>query len=353
MARLLFVLKKREITTEESGVGPYSTHNLSSGLRNSAQFVVTMLNDNGIQAKLVEVVDNNCIDREVTEYKPSHVLVEAFWVVPEKFEVLTRLHPEVKWIIRNHSEMPFLANEGIAVDWTIKYLEYPNVYMAPNSKRAFYDTVRIVSAAHGYHASENKVLYLPNYYQINTRPVGREVIGDTIDVGCFGAIRPLKNHLVQAIAAIEYAQKHHKKLNFHINVARIENSGNNVLKNLRGLFDNLDPDKFALVEHGWLNHKEFLKLVMSMDIGLQVSFTETFNIVTADFVSLGVPIVVSDEVFWMPEQFHASQTESKDIVRVMEKVLYGFRVLRKAQAAQKALRNYNTESLVIWSKLFK
>jgi hypothetical protein len=357
MSKLLFILKKRTMTPEESSHAPGTqagnSYNLSSGLRNSANFVVEMLNENGVQAKLVEVIDNNCIDREVTAYQPSHVIIEAFWVVPEKFAELSRLHPNVKWIVRNHSEMPFLANEGIAIDWTLKYLEQPSVFIAPNSKRAFYDTVRMVSAVHGGDVSSSKVVYLPNYYPVKRRTVGREVIGETIDIGCFGAIRPLKNHMVQAIAAVEYAKKHKKKLNFHINVARIEDEGNTVLKSLRGYFSNLDSNKYALVEHGWLKHEDFVELVQQMDIGLQCSFTESFNIVAADFVVSGVPIVVSKEIFWMPEHYYAEATDSNDIVRSMERVLKGFKVFRKAELARKALENYNKESLNIWTSSFK
>jgi hypothetical protein len=76
-----------------------------------------MLVANGVDSTIIEVIDNNGIDREVTKYKPTHVIIEALWVIPSKFEILTKLHPNVKWIIRLHSEIPFLANEGIAMEW--------------------------------------------------------------------------------------------------------------------------------------------------------------------------------------------------------------------------------------------
>ena len=90
-----------------------------------------------------------------------------------------------------------------------------------------------------------------------------------------------------------------------------------------------------------------------MDIGLQVSFTETFNIVTADFVSKGVPVVVSKEIFWLPEHFHAMETEANDIVAAMERVLWGYRVFGKAKSALKALHKYNRESVKVWTEIFK
>ena len=359
MTKLLFILKRREITYEENNIlysqtpnSPYFKYCMSSGLRNSSQFVVSMLQEHGIEAKLVEVVDNNCIDREVYEYKPTHVIIEAFWVVPEKFHELHKLHPKVKWIIRNHSELPFLANEGQAIHWSLQYLKYKNVFLAPNSKRAYEDTKKMVAASISPLASEYRVLYLPNYYQIKGSVKKLSPVRDTVNVGCFGAVRPLKNHLIQAVAAIDFARSENKKLRFHINVSRIEDSGNNSLKSLRGLFANLDSERFELVEHNWLNHEDFLKLVRTMDIGLQTSFSETFNIVAADFVSQGIPIVVSKEISWIPEEFHCRHTDSKDIVRVMKRTLFGFRFWWKAYWSLNALKRYNRESKHIWIRTF-
>lgn len=55
-----------------------------------------MLNRNGIESKVVVVIDNNCIDKEVTAFKPTHAIIEGLWVVPEKFDVLKKLHPTIK-----------------------------------------------------------------------------------------------------------------------------------------------------------------------------------------------------------------------------------------------------------------
>ena len=114
MNKILFLLKRREDYSAKihgSNVG------LSTGLYNSASFMNDMLNELGIESKLSVVIDNNCIDREVTQYQPTHVVIEALWVVPTKFAVLQALHPNVKWIVRLHSELPFLANEGMALHW--------------------------------------------------------------------------------------------------------------------------------------------------------------------------------------------------------------------------------------------
>jgi hypothetical protein len=296
------------------------SHCISSGLFNSANLVSEMLIENGIESKVVQVIDANCIDREVHRYKPTHVMIEALWAVPEKFKILQKLHPNVKWIIRLHSETPFIANEGISMEWIFQYVRIKNVFLAPNSTRMYNDLVTILTAKHGEYFADGKLVYLPNFYKIEGY---REKIPRNfkIDVGCFGAIRPLKNQLTQAIAAIEFAKRNRVKLRFHINSSRIENSGNNVLKNIRNLFNNLDPINYELVEHDWLSRPQFLELIRKMDIGLQVSFSETFNIVTADFVSQNIPVVTSKEIDWVSSLYHAEPTSVNDIVKKMNRAL--------------------------------
>src|SRR5205814_4697667 len=94
----------------------------SSGLFNSAHFISDMLNDAlGYESKLVIVTDGNDIDREVANFNPAIVIIEALWVTPDKISELSKLHPDVQWLMRNHSALPFLALEGLAVEWMGEY----------------------------------------------------------------------------------------------------------------------------------------------------------------------------------------------------------------------------------------
>lgn len=333
--RVLFICKRRHI---------YSQHtqtNISSGLYNSAKFVVDMLNDNMINAKLVDVIDNNCIDKEVTQYKPTHVVIEALWVTPDKFDVLQKLHPRVKWIIRLHSEIPFLANEGIAIDWLYKYLKYRNVIIGVNSKRM----VEQLSSLLGH-----VVLYMPNYYPISKIEKHKDKNRNYINIGCFGAIRPLKNQLIQAIAAIEFGNNLDKSIHFHINATRIEGKGDPILKNIENLF--LNNPKHKLIKHEWMNHRDFNHVIRKMDIGMQVSYSETFNIVAADFVNNNIPIVVSPEIFWVADIFKADPN-SVNSIKSKLKFAWNFRKLGLQKLNKSKLKTYDANSRDIWVKYFK
>ena len=83
-------------------------------------------------------------------------------------------------------------------------------------------------------------------------------------------------------------------------------------------------------------------------MGLQVSFSETFNIVGADMAHVGLPIVCSKEVLWAPCFVCADPTSSKDIYRKMCQV-WLLRKLRIHQIfCQWSLDSYSTESLSQW-----
>lgn len=336
--RVLFILKHRDVyyANEKDCSKP-----LSSGLLNSATQVERMLSASNIDSKLVSVVDNNKIDAEVHKYRPTHVIIEALWVVPEKFEILQKLHPTVKWYIRLHSEVPFIANEGIAMDWLFRYLQYKNVFIGINSRRMLRDIKAIVPENY-----LSKLEYQPNYYwneQVDSEE--RTSFKDGYyHIGCFGAIRPLKNQLAQAIAAVEFARQTGRKLKFHINSSRVENNGDNIVKNLRGLFTGLDSENYILVEHPWLEHAEFVKLIASMDICMQVSFTETFNIVTADAVCNNVPVLVSSDIDWVFPLFNVNSHSSNSI-------LYGLKIC--TSFIGRLLKIFNRICLTIYNEKAK
>ena len=333
--KVLFILKKRQIYSGTS----YST--ASSGLFNSANFVNDMLLKNKIDTKIVEVIDNNEIDKHVSENKPDIVIIEALWVVPSKFEILQKLHPKVKWIIRLHSELPFIANEGIAIEWLKEYTNYSNVIISSNSKY-FIESMKPLIG---------KIDYLPNYYPI-TKPVsnGCKIKNDkVINVGLFGAIRPLKNTLTQAVAAMSYANEKRKILHLHINAGRIEQDGNNNLKNIRALFKDT---RHSLIEHGWLSHKEFIELVSKMDVGLQVSLSETYNIVAADFVNQEVPIVTSKEIVFVSSRSQVNIT--KDANEIKEKIKNTLSISRILTIINKYFLLKNSRaSEIVWTKYLK
>ena len=182
---VLFILKRRE---NYSALAPdANSKNMSTGLFNSASFVSNMLNDAGISSVMEIAIDNNCIDSLVTKYQPKYCIIEALWVVPEKFAVLQPLHPTVEWIVRLHSEMPFMANEGIALNWIGEYVKYDNVKVGINAPRMYREVAVFLKAAHGFNDKQvrNKLVYLPNFYPQKYRNAQKIDYNKGIEFVCY------------------------------------------------------------------------------------------------------------------------------------------------------------------------
>ena len=345
---ILFILKRRE----DFNPVKHSPKGLSTGLFNSASFMETMLNDSHITTNLEVAIDNNCIDKLVNKYRPTHVIIEALWVVPEKFQVLTKLHPKVKWIIRLHSEMPFMAGEGMAMDWIGDYVTYPQISIGVNAPRMLDEIRCYLQTKQRWSNKEtnSRVVYMPNHYPQDFKTKKLEKSKYWVDIGCFGAVRPLKNHLLQAFAALKFAKKINKQLRFHINVGRVEMKGDPVLNNLQKFFIQLSDEGHQLVMHEWTPREGFLQLCSQMDLGMQCNFSETFNIVGADLISQGVPLIGTSEIPWSSDIFNADATESDDIC---DALLRSYRWPQlNVYLNQSSLRSYTNKTSRIWSKYF-
>lgn len=328
--KILFICKKR-----------IDSYGNSFGLINSAKFVANYLNETKFEAKVITAVDANEIDKLVTQENPHVVIIEALWVPANKFKELLSIkrHQHRKWIIRLHSKTPFLANEGMAFSWLNEYNKIKELIIAPNNYELTDDLRDVLGL---------NVVYLPNIYEpedYNCKCRLKKPHG--INIGCFGAIRPMKNHLMQAIAAIKFANSINEKLNFHINSGRLEQQGDQVLKNLRALFEGT---KHNLVEHPWMNHKEFIRVVKIMDIGMQVSLSETFNIVAADFVHNDIAFVGSKEIEWMSSMFQADPNNVQNIVETLDRAYHSSLMLYLNKFG---LWNHNRKAKNIWNEYFE
>ena len=349
-SRVLFLLKYRQLYSDvlytDEVKQPYSY--FSSGLLNSASQIVGMLKENHVETKLVQVIDNNFIDKEVHDYRPTDVIIEALFVVPSKFEILQKLHPHVRWIIRLHSDAAFASTEGVFTQWLMEYLQYKNLYIGVNSPRMLENLKSVVP-----YYKHDKLMFLPNYYSPSKNHIeGVKQYDDWFNVACPGAIRVLKNQYLQSVSAIKYAKENDLKLKFHINATRVEGNSDNVLKNIRALFKALDPQRFQLVELPWMTPVDFREYLINMDMVMQVSLNETFNIVSCDAIAVDTPIVVSKEVPW------ASRWTTVEDPNDINSIVHGMNVSALLGSVgvclnKRSLKYYNKHTVKVWLKEFK
>ncbi len=330
--KILFVLKKR------------GYDKISYGLKVSCQKVADALSLYGIESKIAEVIDGNFIDREVSLYKPSVVFLEAIWAEPKKVKELLKLYPKIKWYVRVHSKVEFLAHEGCSFTWIQEYAkldtEFKNFKLSFNNLQTVEDMRKSLGIKSAYTPNIylfNKVRHKPNY-------------GNHLKIASFGALRELKGQINQALASIEFANKNNFTIEFYINVStKFEKCGENILKNLRNIFK---ETKHKLVEIPWLNHEDFIKVVKTMDVILQVSYSETFCIVAADGVAQNVPVVGSKEIEFLHPWYQADPSDVNQIAKKLEFAYYAS-FLRLQRLNERGLEKHNFRAIEEWLKLLK
>lgn len=325
--KILFLLK----TNATSGGNSTS----KSGLLHSARFIAERINEfPHATAHVIQVKDQNAIFEVVATHAPDTVIIEAVFVTPDKLQWLVDKFPHTRFIIRVHSRIPFIAMEGNVIDWIKQYGHIAEVSF--NNKQTATDMQRV--------GIDN--IYLPNIYphveHHNCEPVGRK---HHYKIGCLGSIRPFKNQLSQAVGAILFANKRNATLHFYVNSTGIEQQGESVLKNLRALFGGT---RHKLVEIDWLEHDAFIDLIKKMDACMQVSLTETFNLVTADAVLAHVPVVVSEQIDWLSCR-KADPNNESNIAEVLEHVIDHSR--QQVEDNIHDLDVYNSQAILRWFRL--
>ena len=157
--------------------------------------------------------------------------------------------------------------------------------------------------------------------------------GGTLRIGIFGATRPLKNIMSAAAAALDIARALRAPLEIWFSAGRVE-GGEVVLAAVQEMLHGLPG--VGLVWNTWQSWPKFRQTVGHMHLLLQPSYTESFNMVTADGVAEGVPSVASPAIDWVPNDWKAASDDVLDIARVGRRLLHdpraaldGFRALQR------------------------
>jgi hypothetical protein len=126
----------------------------------------------------------------------------------------------------------------------------------------------------------------------------------------------MKNWLTAAGAAVLLAQRLRLPTELHVSMTSEEFYNDRALHALTVGVHNLQ-----VVCAGWMYWPAFRRAVGHMHLLLQPSFTESFNVVTADGIAASVPSVVSSAISWAPDDWIADSDDACDIARVAERLL--------------------------------
>lgn len=300
------------------------------------------LNKHGIHTSVFPVRHNvdivNAIDKynETHDHRITHAIISAPWLSVHDVKSLIKNFSDVKFVILSHSNVGFLQADPYGVELFREYAKlsdtYPNLLVGGNSIR-FVNWFRA--------AYNKKCICLPNIYptdHVKSKVWNRNA---PLKIGAFGAIRPEKNFMTAAASAVAI----HSLLGIPVEL-HMSTGGENCRSTTLPAIVQMTKDikDFKLIRHDWNTWDKFIKLIAHMDLLISPSYTESFHMVTADGISVGVPSVVSPVISWAPDSWKADPDDALDIADV------GIKLLTENQhhLGSNALLKHNEESFKRW-----
>jgi hypothetical protein len=260
---------------------------------------------------VVNAIDNY---NETHNERLTHAVISAPWLSTHDLKSLLYGFPEVQFVVLSHSNVGFLQADPEGMRLLREYHklsgEFTNFKVGGNSKK-FTDWMEKVYG--------DEIVLLPNLYPVNeecVRAVSIPKHQSPIKIGAFGAIRSEKNFMTAAAAAVAIQAELAVPVELHMS-----EGGEGALGTTTEAINQMCKDKVTLVRHSWAYWDNFIDIVAGMDLLIQVSYTESFNMVTADGISVGVPSVVSPAIYWAPPSWKADSDDALGVADVGIKLL--------------------------------
>lgn len=314
-----------------------------TGLQVSSLNIAKVLSkDAGLDVLTYPVKTPEDLEALIMRFSPTHVVLSAFWLPTDALITLTGLYPNITFAVNCHSNVAFLQSEADAITAIRNLIDLEQSsqnFVVSGNSREFQTAIE--------RSYDAPCTYLPNLYYLDKqdRSYRPRYNGGTLRIGCFGALRPLKNPTVAGMAALQIARDVGTDLKFYINVGRTDGWGDRILEAIRAEFAGL-PDA-ELVEVPWQGWAPHCRITGAMHLLLQPSYSETFNITTADGVTRGVPSVVGHAIEWAPDTWKANPESSTQVAWTGRSLLYDAHAGRDGIAA---LRKNNITGIDAWKE---
>lgn len=314
------------------------------GLGVSAQMNAEYLGRHGVRAEVLAVKNNVDLVNFLKENTDvTDVVISALWLSVLDIETMCRYFKGVRFVSVSHSNVGFLQADPGAFTLLRRYIalsrDLKNLSIGANCHK-FGDWLAV--------AYDTPVVVLENLYTIWEGTKDKQP-KDLVRIGTLGAIRPQKNVLSAAAAALYIHQKLKVPVEFSLSTGREDGGGNVILRAVREMCGNLAD--FFLVERFWSDWRSFRRVIREQDLLVQVSYTESFNMVTADGIAEGVPSVVSPAITWVPDDW---KVEPDDVVEIAERGIRALKNLKdEARRGFDALVKHNEQGLKEWLAYLK
>lgn len=268
----------------------------------------------------------------------THAVIEAPFLAAENIKDLMWKHPTVHIIVRIHSQVGFIQVEAGAVKLIRDYIHLQE------GSVTFSLAVNNIRMGHFIEQTYRSfTTYLPNLYDLEHPHIKMwKPPGKLIRIGSYGCIRLQKNHSTAAAAALILARTNNHDLEFSLSVNREEHGGG-VVQAIRHMFSDIPSAK--LIEIPWQPWSQFRHQAANLDLHIQVSVSETFNITTADAAAEGVASVTGAAIDWVPKKWTANIDDADDVARTANWLLHD---PSASEEGIRHLKSYVDKATIVW-----
>lgn len=320
------------------------------GLGVAAMNCAKVLNQLGIFTEVLPLKDQYDLGKHLAKTLVSftHVIVSAPWISTPVFSQLCAMYPQTRFAMCCHSNVGFLQADSHGIELLREQISLEtgvsNFHVAANSERL----CEFIQEAYG-----DPCLYLPNLYYLDyvprhSRP-GWSQTGGVLRVGIFGATRTLKNILTAVGAALIIHRQLKAQIEIWVNSGREDGPEvARIMRAVRAL--TVGMPGVELKNAPWAAWPQFRKIVGSMHLLIQNSYTESYNMVTADGCAEGTPSVVSSAVVWAPREWQADVDDVDAVARAGIGLIYD---PRASLNGLHALKRHNKEGIAAWLRYLK
>lgn len=263
-----------------------------------------LLEECGIPSACVTLPSEGRLRALIEELRPKVIVNRAMLVSAETTARLAAEYPHIKFLAMNQSSHSFLIASLKSFSsywgdyWKLAETQ-KNCYLVSPDERNFPAQIRP--------DLEHKILWAPNPSRIpewQTRKRGNPPLISLIMAG-----RPLKN-IPNQLLGYALARKQ-MEMGLLVSCRGYE-------RPIRQMLESLQVQAEIVP---WLEWADYIERLHTIDVGLQVSFTESFNYVALEHMLCGSPVVGSDAIRYIPKKWRADVDSPQRIAsKILERV---------------------------------
>ena len=317
----------------------------STGLSNNTAQCAAVLSaagHNAVAIALDEIVgDQNNAQAWapwMEDNQPRLVVLGAFIVPLGDLEFLARSYPDTVWVQRCHSNLAWLFQTGDMARWLDllrNSRDVPNLHCA------------LVSESEAFRwqkAGVGKVFGIPNVLGTPIADHPRQMLhpDKALELSAFFAIRLLKHPGGHVLTASIVNQSRPARL--HMQCERTDSP--KYIEHIKRLANTF---QLRMPLEPYRDHDVFLLwLAANIDIGLQLSMSESFNYVALEHLARAVPVVTSEAVDFCPwrVQYEDAAAAAEMVLKLTSNAEAYREASEQALAAARAVQGTNNARFV-------